>query len=566
MSETDTIRKLWESLVDAKHYFKYGIVEQTKSKNSFSGEDALPIIIAYRNFEKARPYLSRELIEAVQSALDVAETGFNNLLDVFRSATSLPPGDPLQRIEHTRLAYETLNHTLREYQLRLTKIESLLSGAQLNKTTILFIAADPINESRLRLSEEFREIDEQLTLAKLRDRFNLELPQLSLRSRDIARVLLNSQPQIVHFSGHGTPSGALCFENEIGERHDVQPDALAALFEQFADQVNCVVLNACYSDFQAKAIAQHVNYVIGMNKAIGDKAAIAFALGLYQALGAGRTIEDAYKLGCVQIRLQGVPGHLKPVLVKKEQAESPHEAPKPKSAIECGQTPREVFVKLVFNKGGLVIKDEQELRASLVEALFAAENQLPVKFDVILEPLEVVERYIESIKSEEATPENRITRIKLQRQAKLLEKQHKVAILSLSLLTTLLRHYFLSADDLIESLHGLARMSLDFRCDNSVGSLALDIFRKNDPKLKTVIRIDETEQEEIRADSGSNNILAALHGCDLFDLPIKTRFRKAIPAIILIIAFDAIRTDKDVHELFDLSKVLDLYSWSAGIS
>ncbi len=101
------------------------------------------------------------------------------------------------------------------------------------------------------------------------------------------------QPQIVHFSGHGTSEGALCLENKIGERHLIHPDALSALFEQFANQVNCVLLNACYSDLQAEAIAEHINCVIGMNKAIGDKAAIAFALGFYQALGAGRTIEEA---------------------------------------------------------------------------------------------------------------------------------------------------------------------------------------------------------------------------------------------------------------------------------
>jgi hypothetical protein len=56
-----------------------------------------------------------------------------------------------------------------------------------------------------------------------------------------------------------------------------------------------------------------------MNQAIGDKAAIAFATGFYQALGAGRTIDDAYKLGCVQIRLQDIPEHLTPVLIKKGQ-------------------------------------------------------------------------------------------------------------------------------------------------------------------------------------------------------------------------------------------------------
>lgn len=185
--------------------------------------------------------------------------------------------------------------------------------------TILFLAADPTNASHLRLGEEFREIDEQLTLAKQRERFNLALPHLSLRPKDIARVLLNVQPQIVHFSGHGTPEGALCFEDESGQAHFVQPEALAALFKQFVDQIKCVILNACYAENQAIAIAKHIDYVIGMKQEISDEAAIAFSRGFYLALGAGKTIEEAFEFGRIQIMLQGVPEHLVPVLIKKSQ-------------------------------------------------------------------------------------------------------------------------------------------------------------------------------------------------------------------------------------------------------
>jgi len=183
--------------------------------------------------------------------------------------------------------------------------------------SVLFLSADPTNASRLRLGEELRKIQEKLQLAKLRDQFILE-QRMSVRPADISQALLDIQPQIVHFSGHGTSRGALCFENQMGEMHLIQPDALAALFEQFADQVKCVVLNACYSEMQASAIVKHIEYVIGMNQAIGDKAAIAFSIGFYQASGAGRTTEEAYKLGVVQIRLQGIPEHLTPVLNKKE--------------------------------------------------------------------------------------------------------------------------------------------------------------------------------------------------------------------------------------------------------
>lgn len=434
--------------------------------------------------------------------------------------------------------------------------------------SILFLAADPTNASRLRLGEEFREIDEQLTLAKQRDHFNLALPQLSLRPKDIARALLNVQPQIVHFSGHGTAEGALCFENEIGQTHLVQPDALAALFEQFADQVNCVLLNACYSEIQAKEIAEYVEFVIGMNQAIGDKAAIAFAIGFYQALGAGRSIEEAYKLGCVQIRLQGIPEHLTPVLVKKGQAKPlPQEATELQSTVERRQPLNGVAISLKFNEEGLAIEDEQEIKAALVEALFATENQAQVTFDVELEPLEVVKACINSIESEDASPENRIIKVNLLRQARALEAKHKAATLALSLLLLPpLRHHFVSVDELIECLNGLARLSFDFQCDQSTSSLSLDIYRKDDPKLNTVIWIDETEQEESKTHSGWKNIFAVLRiGCDLLDLPINIRFRKAIPAIVLMIAFEAIRTGQDVHNLIDLSKVLDLYSWSVGL-
>jgi hypothetical protein len=181
--------------------------------------------------------------------------------------------------------------------------------------SILFLAADPTNESRLRLGKEFREIQEKLQLAKTRDDISL-YTRMSLRPTDIIQALLDESPNIIHFSGHGMSSGEICLENEMGEMHPVQPDALAKLFEQFSAQVDCVLLNACYSIIQAKAIAKHIRYVIGMRQTIGDDAAIAFSIGFYQALGAGRSVDEAYKLGCVQIRLQNIPEYQTPILIR----------------------------------------------------------------------------------------------------------------------------------------------------------------------------------------------------------------------------------------------------------
>ena len=185
--------------------------------------------------------------------------------------------------------------------------------------TILFLAANPQGTTPLRLDQELRDISEGLQRAQKRDRFKLE-QRSAVRPRDIQRAMLDLNPQIIHFSGHGEGEAGLVFEDEIGNSKLVDRDALAALFELFADRLNCVVLNGCYSEVQAQAISQHIPYVIGMNNAIGDKAAIDFAVGFYDALGAGRDVEFAFKLGCAAIRMEGIAEHLTPVLIEKPVA------------------------------------------------------------------------------------------------------------------------------------------------------------------------------------------------------------------------------------------------------
>ena len=78
-----------------------------------------------------------------------------------------------------------------------------------------------------------------------------------------------------------------------------------------------MVLNACYSAEQAEAIAQHIPFVVGMQSSMPDDAAIAFSLGFYRAIGAGRDIEFAFKLGINAIALDRISGDDLPKLLKK---------------------------------------------------------------------------------------------------------------------------------------------------------------------------------------------------------------------------------------------------------
>jgi hypothetical protein len=180
---------------------------------------------------------------------------------------------------------------------------------------VLFLAADPWETGRLRLDQELRDLSQELLLSEQRDRIGLEA-RWAVRPADVTRALLQLRPEIVHFSGHGTPDGALCFEDEAGRVSPADPLVLARMFEQFSEHVRCVVLNACYSAAQAHAIANCIDYVIGMSDTLNDEAGIAFAVGFYQALAAGSSYEKAYELGCRQIGLRGLPGELTPKLLK----------------------------------------------------------------------------------------------------------------------------------------------------------------------------------------------------------------------------------------------------------
>ncbi|MGB7087483.1 MAG: AAA-like domain-containing protein, partial [Phormidesmis sp.] len=181
---------------------------------------------------------------------------------------------------------------------------------------ILILTANPKNSDKLRLDEEVREIQEGLQRSRSRDQFEI-IAKWAVRPDDLRRSLLDHEPHIVHFSGHGAGEKGLVLENNAGQMKRVGAPSLARLFKLFREKVECVLLNACYSEVQAAAIHQHIDCVIGMNQAIGDRAAIEFAVGFYDGLGAGRPYSDAFEFGVSAIDLEGIPETATPQLKQR---------------------------------------------------------------------------------------------------------------------------------------------------------------------------------------------------------------------------------------------------------
>lgn len=167
---------------------------------------------------------------------------------------------------------------------------------------ILFLAANPTDSSRLRLDEEVRGIDRALTAASLGNRCELS-QKWAVRVADLQEHLLRVKPHVLHFSGHGGEDGTIALQSESGKARPVDVDRLARLLARFNGRLRCVVLNACYSQAHAEAIAEHIDCVIGMSKEVGDKAAIRFASSFYLAVASGCSVEDAFEQARANIEL-----------------------------------------------------------------------------------------------------------------------------------------------------------------------------------------------------------------------------------------------------------------------
>jgi hypothetical protein len=180
---------------------------------------------------------------------------------------------------------------------------------------VLFLGANPADTAALRLDQEVMGIDEALRCSRLGSRFELQ-QSWAVGDRELQDGLLRWQPDIVHFSGHGSREGRLMLEGTSNFRdlggpkpqaaprgEDPQVQALARVFAAARGRIRCVVLNACHSEAAAQAIALQVGCVVGMSQSVADAAAVRFSWAFYNALGYGLSVKAAFEMGTAQMGL-----------------------------------------------------------------------------------------------------------------------------------------------------------------------------------------------------------------------------------------------------------------------
>jgi formylglycine-generating enzyme required for sulfatase activity len=202
------------------------------------------------------------------------------------------------------------------------------------RSVILFLAANPAGTSSLALDQECAAIERELKLTPGRDDFEFR-SKWAVTVDELMRHLLDLQPTILHFSGHGSAQGTLPgqrHEGMRGTRHvscdghasgllvvgddgqpqPVTPAALTKMIQAAASTVRLAVLNACYADAQAEALREVVGCAIGMKGTISDDAARSFAVGFYRALGHRRPVGNAYAQARATLEGKSLDGQAEP--------------------------------------------------------------------------------------------------------------------------------------------------------------------------------------------------------------------------------------------------------------
>lgn|GEM_PF-3176230 len=184
---------------------------------------------------------------------------------------------------------------------------------------ILIVSANPETTRPLRVDDEKRGIVEGLKKSRDRDDFKIEILN-SARINDFKTTMLDFKPHILHFCGHGTGDRGIIFESDNESVSYVEGKPLADYLGNFTKTLECVILNACYSEVQAQEIRKQVQYVIGMKEAIGDKIAIEFSVSFYETVFAKYEYKEAYKIACDSVKLNNsLIGSLTPVMLLREK-------------------------------------------------------------------------------------------------------------------------------------------------------------------------------------------------------------------------------------------------------
>lgn len=245
----------------------------------------------------------------LKKALDLHKSGKTQVIPVilrptdwqrssFGQLAALPhEGKPITTWENEDEAFVNVVNGIKKVINRIHGEQDSVETSQVNQEpkTILMLSANPKNTELSQSRVGVKEIKNALKRSKHGDLFELK-NELQIDASDLTQELSTLEPFIIHVSGHENSIDNL-FLGNFPERvfFPEREKLIADLFQHYV-KIKCVILNGCYSEKQAKEIAQYIDFVVGISQNITDNDAIYFLDEFYFQIGSMKTIRDSYDL------------------------------------------------------------------------------------------------------------------------------------------------------------------------------------------------------------------------------------------------------------------------------
>lgn len=227
-----------------------------------------------------------------------------------------------KRQQEANIQMQSIEQTIRRHEQFQFQMQSEIERLKAipDKITVLFMSSNPIDTQPLRLDEEARVIQEKIRLAQYRGSVNFE-SRWATRASDILQAINETNPTVVHFSGHGTNTGELILQNPDGSMKLVTKEAISQTMATASDTIRLIVFNTCFSQAQAESVVEHIEAAIGMSDSIGDEAARVFAAQLYSSIGFGCSLQISFNQAIAALLLEGIPEESTPRIYAMDGSE-----------------------------------------------------------------------------------------------------------------------------------------------------------------------------------------------------------------------------------------------------
>ncbi len=211
-------------------------------------------------------------------------------------------------------------------EVKLGNSEKLASEIEVNKPDVqppvqkcdvLILSANPNTTQPLQLEKERELIKQRLQEGEVGKKYIVHAEKVAY-IEDLSKYLLQYDPTILHFSGHGNADGEIILNNRQGEAQVLSIETLAEFLAIVRGRIECVILNACFSLEKADVVADQVSCVIGMDKEIDDESALILAGGFYRGLGFGQGYYKAFEIGRNEIKALKLPDDNVPRFITRD--------------------------------------------------------------------------------------------------------------------------------------------------------------------------------------------------------------------------------------------------------